>query len=179
MDEFERLADLGFFEPEERLELLEGTIVQKMTQHEPHIRSLLLTYEALRRVFGVGYVIRTQAPLRLGLKNRPEPDIAVVKGTLRDPVETPDQAILVVEIADSTLSGDRGLKAAIYAANGIEDYWIVNLPERIVEVYRTLIPMSNQPTGFGYQSVNRFTPGLLISPLAAPLSTIAVDDLLP
>jgi Uma2 family endonuclease len=177
--EFERLAESGFFDPDEKLELLEGDIVEKMTQREPHVKSLLLSQEALRQVFGVGYIIRIQAPLRMGQRSRPGPDLAVTEGLLRDMVETPSTAVLIVEISDSTLTGDRGLKASIYAANQIQDYWIVNLVDRVLEVHRTPGEMPSQPVGYGYRSIERFGPGQTVSPLAAPNSTVAVDDLLP
>lgn len=179
-EEFECLAEVGLFGPEERLELVNGEIIRKVTQKEPHVASLRLTDKVLNRVFGDGYDVRSQAPLALGGVDRPEPDLAVVVGGPRDYLAShPTIALLVVEVSDTTLTYDRTTKAAMYARAGIADYWVINLRDRVLEVHRQPAPMAEQPLGHHYRSVTRHTNTEGIAPLAAPNTPIAIADLLP
>jgi len=108
-----------------------------------------------------------------------EPDISVVPGTPRDYTEHPTGALLVVEVSETTLAYDRGRKGSLYAAAGIQDYWIVNLVDRQLEVYRDPVPDPNESSGFRYNTRTVFLSGQSASPLAAPAASIAVADLLP
>src|SRR5579875_1655245 len=98
-EEFDRLGELGLFGPEERLELVNGEIITKMTQNSLHATALTLTQDALRVIFpAASYVLRNQMPLALSKRDRPEPDIAIVMGSIRDFVRNhPQAASLVVE----------------------------------------------------------------------------------
>lgn len=178
--EFERMAEMGLF-ADEKLELIEGEIVEKMTQNEPHVITVYRTPRIFERVFPeADYMVRVQAPLNLGRHSQPEPDIAVVEGNWSVHLQGhPSTALLVIEVSDSTLDTDRTIKASLYARAGIADYWIINLPERIVEIHRDPSEMADKPLGFCYRSVQRFMPEQSITPLAAPDYSIAVADLLP
>lgn len=178
--EFERFIDLGVFGPEERLELVDGEIVTRMTQNEPHATATTLTGESLRLIFGAGRHIRVQMPLALGESDRPEPDLAVVTGGPRDYLAGhPTTALLVVEVSDTTLAYDRAVKAGQYARAGIAELWIVNLRDRVLEVHRHPAPMADQPLGHNYRSVTRHTEDEQVAPLAAPNTPVRVADLLP
>src|SRR5207244_2898413 len=122
---------LGLFRPEERLELLDGEILERMSpQKPPHAEGILGVVDALGPAFGPGYHVRPQLPLILDDGSEPEPDVAVVVGTRRDyGAESPRVAHvrLVVEVADTTLRFDRGRKQRAYARAGILEYWILNL----------------------------------------------------
>lgn len=179
-EEFQRMADLGFFGPEERLELIEGEIIKKMTQNSPPATSITLMQDLFRQMFSTGYVVRIQLPLALGESSQPEPDVAVVTGAVRDYAEAhPTTAVLIVEVSDTTLQLDRTTKAALYARAGIEEYWIVNISERILEVYRQPAAMPGQPLDHHYRSLMRYTETDTVSPLEAPQATIEIADLLP
>ena len=103
--EYDRLADAGILAPDERVELLEGEIVTMTPQHGPDSASIGLAEAALRKAFGPAHWIRIQLPLIVDPDSEPEPDLAVVPGSPRDYVtEHPRAALLVVEIADSTLA---------------------------------------------------------------------------
>jgi Uma2 family endonuclease len=118
--------------------------------------------------------------LILGPRSKPEPDLAVVVGSFNDYKRIhPATATLVVEVSDSTLATDRTTKAALYARAGIEDYWIVNLPDGVLEVHRQPAPMTGQPLGHHYRSIIRLTAADTLSPLARPASAIVVASLLP
>ena len=178
--EFEHLARIGFFGPDEHVELIEGEIVEKMTQNSPHATALRLTEKALNRAFGEGFDVRPQMPLALDSKSQPEPDVAVVTGSPYDYQDAhPSRAVLVVEVSDTTLAGDRGVKTGLYARAGIGDYWIVNLPDRVLEVYREPTAMPGQPLDHGYRTLTRLLPGDTVAPLAAPDAPTPVSDLLP
>lgn len=178
--EFQRAYDLGAFGFEMRLELIEGEIIRKMPQNEPHAWTIQAVTEALRSVFAAGHSVRTQLPLVFGLRSKPEPDIAVVVGSFNDYKRRHlTTAVLVVEVSDSTLALDRTTKAALYARAGVEDYWIVNLPDGVLEVHRQPAAMTDQPLGHHYRSITRLVPTDTIAPLGLPGASIAVRSLLP
>jgi Uma2 family endonuclease len=162
------------------VQLVEGEIVAMPPQREPHIVSVGLAGDALAAAFGDGFHVRVQGPLGLAERSEPEPDLAVVPGQRRDYLAAhPSSAVLVVEVADSTLAYDRRQKASLYARHGIQEYWIVNLQERVLEVHRD--PMRD-PTAV-YGASYRFREVILaegqIAPLAAPNRQVKVTDLLP
>jgi Uma2 family endonuclease len=178
--EYYRMGDLGWFRGQ-RVELIEGTIVQMPPQKNFHVIGINLVEEALRAAFGPGFWVRIQAPLHLLRRSAPEPDAAVVPGKSRDYKENPSQALLVVEVSDTTLAFDRGLKAALYARAGIEDYWVVDLVHGRLVVHRRPVRRRAPGEGPGYRfaDVTIHSPGESVAPLAAPKSRVAVSDLLP
>jgi Uma2 family endonuclease len=172
-EEYERMVDAGILGPSDRVELVEGEIVVTSPERGPHAAAIDLGSEALRRIFGAGFTVRVQHPLALGLESEPEPDIAIVRGSPRDYVSGhPSSAVLVVEVSDSSLDYDRATKASLHARAGIAEYWIINLVDPCLEVHR------DPRDAAGYQSVTRLDRGSKVSPLAAPHSHVAVDDLI-
>lgn len=91
----------------------------------------------------------------------------------------PKTATFIVEVADTTLEYDRTTKAGIYARAGVEEYWIVNLPDRVLEVYRQPAPMTGKPLGYSYRTVTLHAANETVSPMAASEQAISVADLLP
>jgi Uma2 family endonuclease len=178
--EYERLVDLGAFQPGERLELVGGDLLVREPQRGPHATGLGLVEDALRAAFGAGWVVRLQMPIALDEESEPEPDVAVVPGTRRDySLGHPSRPGLLVEVADSTLTLDRERKGSLYARAGVRDYWIVNLVDSVLEVYREPAPASETPFGWRYSDVQTLRPGQSVSSLAAPNARISVSDLLP
>jgi Uma2 family endonuclease len=177
--EFHQLGDMGWFQGR-RAMLIDGEIMEMAVSNPPHAVAVTLADYELKRVFGVGFVVRIQMPLVLGLTTDPEPDLAVVIGSARDYLAAhPTTARLVTEISDSALAFDTADKASIYAAGNIPDYWVVDLVNRQVIVFRNPQPDATQPYSFGYASKTSHAPGSTVSPLAAPQAAIAVTDLLP
>jgi Uma2 family endonuclease len=175
VEEYHRAIEAGVFGPEERLELIEGEIVCMSPQNPPHAAASDLAESALRAVFTSGFRIRVQKPLTLHAQTEPEPDIAVVPGGARDyRNQHPTTAVLVVEVSDSSLAFDRGEKATLYARAGVLEYWVLNLPQRVLEVHRDADPVTGS-----YQSVDHLSEGQFVSPLAAPSARIAISDMLP
>jgi Uma2 family endonuclease len=177
-EEYDRLIAEGMFHPEERLELIEGEIIQRSPQRSNHATAVTLVENALRTVFGKNYVVRVQMPLAISSDSEPEPDLAVVTGTPRDyRDEHPNTAELVVEIADTTLTYDRTKKTALYAQAGIQEYWILNLINRQLEVYRQ--PYAGQATTSSYKTHEVKTAAETIISLHGPQQSIAIANLLP
>lgn len=171
--DFERMVDAGVFGPSDRVELLEGEIIEMTPEKSRHAATVDLVAEAVREAFGASHTVRVQHPLALSGTSEPEPDVAVVSGTARDYVDRhPDRAALIVEVSDTSLEYDRTRKARVYAEAGVPEYWIVNVVEGALEVHR-------EPGKAGYGSVSRLRSGEVVSPLAAPGAGIPVADLLP
>ncbi len=180
VDEFQRAYDLGAFGFEARLELIEGDLFRKASQGAAHAWVICAMTEALRGLFPSGHDVRCRLPLILGPRSKPEPDLAVVTGSFNDYKQAhPTTDTLVVEVSDTTLAMDRSTKAALYARAGIEDYWIVNLPDGVLEVHRQPAAMADQPLGHHYRSIIRLTPTDTVSPLGRPDAAVAVSSLLP
>jgi len=171
--EYEHIVEVGGFHPAARLELLDGEIIDMSPQKSTRASACDLVEAALRAcVFDDAYV-RTQKPLAIDEVSEPEPDVAVVPGNARDYVEHhPTTALLIVEVADSSLDYDRHRKSRVYARNAIPEYWIVNLRDRVLEVHR-------EPVAGAFQRIDALGSGQELSPLAAPDCIVAVADLLP
>lgn len=178
-EEYYKIGELGFFDGK-RVELIEGEVIEMSPVYSPHVTSIVVTADVFRLAFGKGWVIREEKPISLGESSDPEPDIAIVAGKARDYKDAhPTTAALVVEVSDSSLTYDRNEKASLYAKSGIKDYWIVNLQDRQVEVYRRPIADDSAEFGFSYATKMIFKEGDSVTPLARSKAKIAVSDLLP
>jgi Uma2 family endonuclease len=178
--EYERLIELGVFQPGERLELLDGLLVVREPQGVPHATAIRRVLAALRRALGDAWQIDSQLPLALDADSEPEPDVAVVPcdpGAYRE--AHPSHAVLIVEIAESSYRTDREHKAGLYARAGIADYWIVDLVHNTLEVHRQPEVSPAAPFGWRYGCVETRRPPATVTPLVAPGAFIAVADLLP
>lgn len=170
--EFASLAEMDFFDGD-RVELIDGEIFHMAPQSSRHATILALNAERLRAVYGAGYVVRTQMPLVLDDFTAPDPDIAIVSGTLLDYLNAhPTHALLIVEIADSSLRHDRERKRIRYATAQIPEYWIVNLPESSLEVYR-------RPVLGDYRVSMVFDRSESVDLVSHPGVLIAVSELIP
>jgi Uma2 family endonuclease len=179
LDEYYKLCEDGFF-LERRVQLIDGEIIEMPAQKNEHAWAIKATDVALSAAFGPNYWVRIQMSLDLSPHSVPDPDLAVIAGafSMHRATTNPTTALLVVEVSETTLWYDRNRKANLYAAAGISDYWIINLVDRQVEVYRDPVPDPNAPFGWRYASETDHQPGV-VSPLAQPGATIAVADLLP
>jgi len=135
LDEYHRLIDVGVLGEDERVELLEGVIVEMTPQGRAHALVISRLNRLLSGVFGDTYSVRPQLPLSLG-DSEPEPDLAIVTRQEEETAEVhPRSALLVVEVADESLRKDRLLKGRIYARARIPEYWVVDVVNRAVELY--------------------------------------------
>ena len=177
--EYDRLIECGFFRPGDPIELVGGQLIVAEPQGSGHYASIRAVQEALRAAFGQGWEIRNQGPVALDDESEPEPDIAVVPGTFRDYAGGhPSRPVLVVEVSESSLAFDRGRKASLYARAGLADYWIVNLVDRVLEVYREPVRDLGAEFGWRYQSVAICGFDAAISPLALPNAVVRVADVI-
>jgi len=150
--EYERLVCLGAFGPEDHIELVAGNLLAREPQDSPHMTAIGLAEDALRAAFGTGWHVRGQGPT---------------------------QPVLLVEVADSSLSFDRRRKGSLYARAKVPEYWIVNLIDRVLEVHRNPQPATGAVFGWRYTQIRRLSPDETVTPLGAPEARILVADLLP
>ena len=135
--EYHHLAELGILTEDDNLELLEGYLVHKMTRNPRHDGALDFLLETFFPMIPREYKVRIQEAVTLS-DSEPEPDLAIVRMDAGDYMQhhpAPADIALVIEVADSSLDGDRADKCRIYARAGIQEYWIVNLVDTQVEVY--------------------------------------------
>ena len=177
--EYYKMAEVGLFEGK-HVELIEGQVIEMTPTGSLHATAVALAARRLEKAFGAGYFVRWEMPLVVTQNTELEPDLAIVRGDVRDYKDShPTTAALIVEVAESSLLHDRTKKAEIYARAGIADYWILNLNDRQLEVHRNPQASSIEPSGFGYRDVTVLTENDVVSPLGAPQEIIAVEDLLP
>jgi Uma2 family endonuclease len=179
-EEYERMIDHALLHEDERAELIDGEILTMAPQKSRHAATVAHLQEVLRVAPGSRWHIRAQMPLALDPMSEPEPDLAVVAGAALDYIDGhPEDAALLVEVAETTIRFARRWKGSLYARAGIAEYWIVNLADRVLEVYRDPAPDWSARYGWSYQTVQRLAAGDAVSPLAAPHARLPVADLLP
>jgi Uma2 family endonuclease len=177
--EYYRMGELGFFRGQ-RVELLDGRIMLLDRLTPGHIFGIETVRDVLSRHVGSGLWVRLKAPLDLGKWNEPEPDLLVAVGKPDDYRNAhPTTAALIVEIGETASIMHLRRKGGLYARAGIQDYWIVNLVARQLEVYRTPIPDPRRRFGHRYSMRADLLPTATVSPLALPQAVIPVADLLP
>ena len=178
--EYDKLIDLGVFQPGDPIELIGGELIVAEPQSSEHYTAVCKSARALEAAFGPGWVIRTQGPIGLDDESEPEPDVAVVPGDLDDyRAAHPSRPVLTLEVSVSSLTIDRERKGSLYARAGLADYWVLNLIDGVLEVYRGPVPDAEAPFGWRYAHREVIAPSGRVAPLAAPAATIAVADLLP
>jgi Uma2 family endonuclease len=160
-------------------ELIQGEIIEMPPQKDEHSFAISLVDYALRPAFARGHVIKIQSPFAASSTSEPEPDLMVVKAQLRDVRKHPRKAVLLVEVALVSLDYDREIKGSLYASCGAPEYWIVNLIDSTVEVYRRPKKDAAARFGFAYGQRQILRTGQRITPLGAPRAKIKVADLLP
>src|SRR5215510_10421313 len=164
--QYDQLIEKGFFQPRDPIELLGGQLMVAEPQGTYHFSAIRAMEEVLRAAFGPGWDVRNQGPVALDDESEPEPDVAVVPGTFRDYVAAhPSRPALVVEVSESSLSFDRHHKGSLYARAGVADYWIANLVDRTLEVYRDPVPDPAASVGWRYGSVHELGLESIVSPL--------------
>ena len=136
--EYHRLIELGFFQENERIELIRGQIIQMAAKGTPHSVCNTLLFGELFTLLQGKATIRHQEPIILGDDSEPEPDIVIVRNRsdrYLDSHPSTTDVLLVIEVSDSTLKYDRETKLAIYAESGINNYWLFNLVANCLEAY--------------------------------------------
>jgi Uma2 family endonuclease len=173
--EYHRMGETGILGPDERVQLVNGRIIEMPPigpRHASHVGRL-------RRLLAARFedraTVREQQPLTLDSRSEPEPDVVIARSSPEDYESahpTAADALLVIEVSDSTLPTDRGEKLAAYAKSGVPEYWIVNLVDGVLERYA-------DPDGVTYREQRVARSGERVAPRAFPNDAIAVDEILP
>lgn len=174
-EQYHRLGELGYFAGR-RVELIRGEVVEMSPISWKHTVGKSKTADVLRAVFaGVGWV-NEQNPFPTN-DSEPEPDVRVIPGKMEDYTDHPTVSLLVVEVSDTTLFYDTTTKAELYAEACVADYWVLDVANRQLLVFRDPAPIP--AGGTAYRTRHTLTETDVISPLAAPTVRVAVKDLLP
>jgi Uma2 family endonuclease len=174
VDDYHRMISSGILAPGDRVELLDGQIVEMVPQDPPHASRIDDGGDYLKAIFANRAKVRVQLPITLVPGSEPEPDFAIVRldaDRYRDRHPHPQDVLLLIEVADSTLKRDRIYKAQIYAKAGIAEYWIVDIQNRQVIVLKN-------SQGDGYQSEQTFTEIDQIAPLLLPEVVVSLRSLI-
>lgn len=180
-DQYRALAGHGLFDGR-RVCLLRGEIIEMPAMKEPHACGISLVADAMRTAFGTGFLVRVQMPLDVNTTNDPEPDVVVLPGDARTYARLPTApaaplARIAVEVAHATLYLDTTTKAELYATAGIADYWVLDVENNQLHVFRSPQPIAAGGTAYRVHQI--LGPADSVSPLAAPSAVVRVSDLLP
>jgi Uma2 family endonuclease len=173
--EYYRMGEAGIIKPDERVELLDGELIPMPPIGPEHSYDVGRFMRLLVKRFDGRAFVGVQGPVRLDDTSEPQPDLVLLELPEERYVKahpTPAQTLLVIEVAQSSLSYDRGRKLRAFARCGVREYWIVDLVHERIEVYR-------EPSGERYRVHLRAVRGESVAPAAFPDDTMAVDDILP
>ena len=172
LDSYDQMIATGILTEQDRVELIRGEIIEKMTIGQPHAACVKRLNQLFSSLLGNRVVVGIQDPVA-ALESRPEPDVSILVARdnfYTDSVPHPVDVLLLIEVADSSLGYDRTVKLSLYAESGVREYWIANLIDDCVEVYR-----DPQPDGtFADQRIATLGETLTIS--ALPEISVAVDQ---
>jgi Uma2 family endonuclease len=145
--DFHKMAEAGILHEDDRVELIEGEIVEMAAIGSRHFTCVNKLNHLLVRDVGDAAIVSVQNPVRLDERNEPQPDLAVIRaGDYRESLPTPEDVLLLIEVSDTTLSHDRNVKLPLYARAGVPEVWIVNLANETVERH-------TDPSESGYRTV--------------------------
>ncbi|MEP0753575.1 Uma2 family endonuclease [Coleofasciculus sp. FACHB-125] len=179
VEQYHQMIRLGILSDDDPVELLDGWLVYKMPKNPPHRATTKLTLNALEAVIPEGWYVDTQEPITLA-DSEPEPDVVVVRGSTRDYLDRHPGAsdiALIIEVADSTLERDRTSKQRLYARAGIPIYWIINLPEKQIEVYTE--PVVAEESIYQRRQDYQLSDEVPVAIAGQIVSPLSVLDLLP
>jgi Uma2 family endonuclease len=172
--EYEELIATGFFTGKKRVELIEGELIEKMTQGDPHIGCINRLNRIFMRNLGDDFIVSVQNAIVVNPYSAPEPDVVILRfreDFYASGKAKPEDVLLIIEVSDSTVRFDRQTKMPLYARAGIEEAWLVNLPRKALEVYRS-------PVNGKYQIVQKLGKNESIAPLNFPELQVSVSNII-
>ncbi|MDO8295644.1 MAG: Uma2 family endonuclease [Caulobacter sp.] len=170
LDDVFEMMRVGALDPDAKVELIDGELVEMSPQNSPHMYARHAIAKRMIREFGDDVYVHVEGTLRLAPRTAPSPDIFLHAASVRaEDVRGPD-VLLLVEIADSSLTRDLRAKARLYARFGVPDYWVVDAVGRRIFVHRA-------PTPEGYAEVVEVSTGGEIAPLAFPDFVFSADEI--
>ena len=168
IEEYERMVETGIVTRDDRVELIEGEIVEMSPISDPHAASVTNLTHLLVTMVGDGARVQVQGPLRVPPRSKPQPDLLLLRPrSYMRRGATPADVLLVVEVADTSLEYDRTVQLRLYARAGIPEYWIVDANTETLEVHRS-------PSGERYTDHRRLARGESLAPLAFPEASLPV-----
>ena len=174
VDDYHRLGELGILHEDDRVELIDGQVVEMTPIGPRHGGCVKQLARLLYRCAGDAVILGIQDPLILGRHAEPQPDIAVLKPRpegYRTRHPTANDVMLVIEVADTSVAYDSSVKIPLYAAAGVPEAWLVDLRSERIAAYRN-------PTGGSYAEVKSLSRGTTITALKLPQVTLSVDQIL-
>jgi Uma2 family endonuclease len=172
--DYHRLGQAGVLRPGARVELLDGEIIDRSPIGPPHGGVVNRLLRLFARISPGRFLVSVQNPLRLDEHSEPQPDLMLLRPAPDDYTTDhpgPEDVLLLIEVAETSLEFDRGEKLSAYARAGVVEVWIVNLTDGTIEVFR-------QPGPAGYASTTLLRPGDIARPLASPDAAVDVAELL-
>lgn len=151
LDEYHKLAEVGFFQEDDRIELIKGKIIEMVAKGKAHETCLRNLWKQMPKLVGDRATLQSQAPIMIPPNSEPEPDFAIVQNRDDNYLSEhpqPKDVLLLMEVSDSSLEFDRTIKLSLYAEAGILDYWIFNLSDNYLEVYNE--PYLDSKGKYGY-----------------------------
>lgn len=173
VDEYYRMGAAGILDEDDRVELIEGEILEMSPIGRKHAACVGRSNRRFSRLVGSRAVVRVQDPIRLADDSEPQPDLAIVRARAdfyASGHPRPKDVFLLVEVADESVDRDRRVKLPLYARAGVAEVWLVDLNARVIEIHR-------RPRKGVYREVRSFAPGERL-PVAALDATVAVNEIL-
>jgi Uma2 family endonuclease len=175
VEEYYRMAETGILTARDRVELIDGEIIEMTPIGHRHAACVLALSALLTRVLGDRALLSSQSPVLMPRDTEPQPDVVLLRPPLAQywvRLPQPADLLLLVEVADTSYRFDREIKVPLYAAAGVPEVWLVDLTRNVVEVFR-------RPEGAVYRATERIARGGRLTPAAFPDVDVAVDDILP
>ena len=173
VDEYRRMADAGVFQPDERVELIDGEIVEMSPIGRRHANCVNNLTRLLITRLGDRAIVSPQNSIQISVRSEPQPDLTVLRRravSYKDEDATASDVLLLVEVADTSIAYARSVKLRLYAAAGIPEIWIVDAAGEGIEIYRS-------PESGGFREAQRARPGGTVTPIAFPDLTLVVADI--
>ena len=174
VEEYHRMAEAGILSEDDRVELIEGEIVEMAPIGSRHAGTVDFLADLFFRHVGKTLLVRVQSPVQLSEDTEPQPDLVLLKRRedfYRNRHPGPEDVLLLVEVAETTAGEDRAVKVPLYGRHGVPEVWLVDLSAEVVEVYR-------EPSSAGYRQVRRAGRGEVLTPLRVPAVTVPVEAIL-
>jgi Uma2 family endonuclease len=173
VDDYYRLAELGILSEDDRVELLDGQIVEMTPIGPLHVHTVNRLTTLFARLAGDQATVSVQNPVVISRRGVPQPDVVLLKPppTRGAPLPSTKDVLLLIEVSDTTVGYDREVKVPLYARSGIPEVWLVDLPADCVQVHRS-------PAGEEYRDVRMVTRGATLQPLELPGVEISADEIL-
>ena len=174
VDAYRRMGETGILLPADRIELVDGEIVEMAPGGSPHVGVVFALNRLFTQATPRGVIVSVQSPIQMGDRSEPQPDLALLRsrpdGYRAPPLPAASDVFLIIEVSDTSLRYDREVKLPLYARHGVPEVWIVDLTARAVEIYR-------KPENETYAEFTTLGRGGTLRPLLLPDVGIPVDEI--